>query len=222
MNLAIRRVLRWNPDLDPDEDDMEFRLTYAGALYAHQDSRRLQNRSDHVHDIRRKFHEQLKVLWDNHPILLGLRNAPPDYHLPPHPPVMQFFKHDGFNWLPIVNSGNGLICKLDILMLRKGPPGTVPTDIDNRIKTIFDALRKASGPAELCGKSGALTPSSQEEPFYVLLEDDKLITHASVTSDTLLEPVNDPPNVPPDNAVRLVISVTVKPYSPFRETVGYA
>ena len=35
-------------------------------------------------------------------------------------------------WKPIVTEDNGLICALDILMLRKGPPGEVRTDIDNR------------------------------------------------------------------------------------------
>ena len=135
---------------------------------------------------------------------------------------MQEFKHDGFNWLPIANCKSGLICKLDILILRKGPPGEVPTDIDNRIKTIFDALRKASGPGELHTKSGVLVPTSaDQDPFYVLLEDDKLITHAAVTSDTLLEPIDDP-SVPPENAVRLVIGVAIKPYMPYSETVGYA
>jgi hypothetical protein len=141
---------------------------------------------------------------------------------PPHPPVMKIFTHDGFSWLPIVNCKNGLICKLDILMMRHGPPGEVPTDIDNRVKTIFDALRKPSvGNTELRTKSQTLAPAKNEDPFYVLVEDDKLITHVSVTSDMLLEEVRKP-NVPRDNAVRLVIGVTVKPYAPYSETVGYA
>ena len=135
---------------------------------------------------------------------------------------MQIFKHDGFEWLPIVHNANGLICKLDILMLRSGPPGKVPTDIDNRIKTVFDALQKATGPNQLRAKSGIqLTPSKNEKPFYVLLEDDKLITHTSVTSDMLLEPVMKP-NVRTENAVRLAITVTVRPYHPYSETVGFA
>jgi hypothetical protein len=66
-----------------------------------------------------------------------------------------------------------------------------------------------------------LAPAKNEDPFYVLVEDDKLITHVSVTSDMLLEEVRKP-NVPRDNAVRLVIGVTVKPYAPYSETVGYA
>jgi len=201
---------------------MEFRLTYEGALYVHQDSRRLPQRNAHVHSIRKEFHKQLDVLWRSHPILLELKSKPPEYSQPPRPPTLQIFPHDKFNWLPIVNTGNGLICKLDILLLRTGPPGGVMADIDNRVKTIFDALRKASGPWELRTNTGELCPDPvTEDPFYVLLEDDKLITHVSVTSDMLLEQVAKP-DVAPENAVRLVISVTVRPYMPYTETVGYA
>jgi hypothetical protein len=213
-------VLRWDPYLEPNGDDMDFRLTYDGPLLAHKDGSVLPKRSLHVHDIRRKFHKQLKVLWSEHPILKELKDAPPEYHQPPRPAVMHVFEHDGFRWLPIVNEANGLICKIDVLLLRSGPPGEVVSDIDNRVKTILDALRKAKGSYELgAGTSrGPLTPASDEDPFYVLLEDDKLITHLSVTSDMLLEPVD----APRDHAVRLVISVTVRPYRPYIETLGYS
>jgi hypothetical protein len=221
-SLPQRWIPRWDTDLRPDEGDMEFRLTYEGALYAHQDHRRLPQRNAHIHSIRREFHKQLDLLWRSHPILQELKSKPAEYSRPPRPPMLQIFAHDGFNWLPIVNSGNGLICRLDILLLRSGPPGGVTADIDNRVKTIFDALRKASGPAELRTKEGGdFSPDQTEDPFYVLLEDDKLITHVSVTSDMLLEQIAKP-NVAPENAVRLVITVTVRPYMPFTETVGYA
>jgi hypothetical protein len=51
------------------------------------------------------------------------------------------------------------------------------------------------------------------------LEDDQLITHLSVDSDALLEPVT---GVPQHEAVRLVVNITVRPYRGFLETVGYA
>jgi hypothetical protein len=170
-------VLRWNPYLEPNGDDMEFRLTYEGRLLSHKDAIAHPRRSLHVHDIRRKFHKQLKALWNEHPILSNLKNAEPEYHKPPRPAVMQTFKHDGFNWLPIVTNANGLICKVDILLLRSGPPGKVMFDIDNRVKTIFDAMRKASGLDELGSQTaeGVRTPTADEDPFYVLLEDDRLI-----------------------------------------------
>jgi hypothetical protein len=215
-------VLRWDSDLEPDENDMEFRLTYAGKLLAHKDGAALPERSLHVHSVRREFHKQLKALWTAHPVLTELHEKPPEWHAArPGPPMMQIFKRDGFDWLPIVSKANGLICKVDILMLRNGPPGEVLFDIDNRLKTIFDALRMADGPYELGIKArgGQVQPETGEAPFYVLLQDDRLITHLSVTSDMLLQPV---PHVPGDEAVRLVINVTVQPYQPYLENLGYA
>src|SRR5262249_44789038 len=139
-------LLRWDPYFGLGGNDMEFRLTYAGRLLAHRDDGRLPQRKLHVHDIRREFHKQLNALWDDHPVLRALKNKPCAYHKAPRPGVMHVFKHAGFNWLPIVTEANGLICKIDILMLRAGEPGKVLWDIDNRIKTVFDALRKAKGP----------------------------------------------------------------------------
>ncbi|MFL6804373.1 MAG: hypothetical protein ACJ8FM_10330, partial [Xanthobacteraceae bacterium] len=81
---------------------MEFRLTYEGALFAHQHEKKIPQRNKHVHSIRQEFHNQLKLLWHAHPILSALKSAPAEYHEFPRPPVMQVFRHDGFNWLPIV------------------------------------------------------------------------------------------------------------------------
>jgi hypothetical protein len=197
-------------------------LTYEGALFAHQGEDRVRQRNAHLHSIRRDFHGQLKVLWHSHPILNALRTASEEYCNRPHGPrLREKFQEGSFNFLPIVTSGNGLICMLDILLLRHGPPGEVPTDIDNRIKTLFDALQKADGLGQLETKSGELKPAKGEDPFYVLLQNDKLITHVSVTSDMLLEPIRKS-HVPRDNAARVVVNVTVRPYHPYRETVGFA
>ncbi len=220
-----RRVLRWDPDLEPHGDNMEFRLTYAGRLLAHKDDGKLRQRSLHVHDVRKEFHKQLKVLWSEQPILRQIQKDGSSVELvfgtEGYPNLNQIFRHDGFNWLPMVTEENGLICKLDILMLRHGQPGRVLYDVDNRLKTLFDALRKAKSPSELGASTatGQLIPTSDEDPFYVLLEDDRLITHISVTSDTLLEPI---PSVLPEESVRLVIGVTVRPYKVVPENSGYA
>jgi hypothetical protein len=73
-------------------------------------------------------------------------------------------------------------------MLRPEPPGAIITqagDIDNRLKTLFDALRYPKKMDEL--PKGA-TPDESEKPFFCLLEDDILITGVSVRTDVLLEP----------------------------------
>src|SRR5262245_49019484 len=118
-----KRILRWDSCLEPNQDDMQFRLTYAGQLLAHRDDERLPGRKLHVHDIRREFHRQLKKLWRDHPVLAN-RQFAKSPEVGPGP--IQFFNREGFRFLPIVTSDpvNGLTCALDILMLRGGACAT--------------------------------------------------------------------------------------------------
>ncbi len=55
-------------------------------------------------------------------------------------------------------------------------------DIDARLKTIFDALRLPKNLDE----AGGVGPQTDENPFFCLLEDDKLISEIKVTTDSLL------------------------------------
>jgi hypothetical protein len=76
---------------------------------------------------------------------------------------------------------------LDILFLRRDGPGSLIKsggDIDNRLKVLFDGLRMPQGSEELCGDS----PCQDEDPFYCLLEDDKLISKVQVETNWLLTP----------------------------------
>jgi hypothetical protein len=50
----------------------------------------------------------------------------------------------GWNFVPLVTAELSLLCNLEILMLRRVDPGKLiqsSGDIDNRIKTLFDALQ---------------------------------------------------------------------------------
>ena len=176
---------------------MEFRLTYEGKLLSRA-------KPLDVHAIRKKFHKQLKRLWGEHPVLNRGHSTAPVIC----PSMREIIPENDFNWLPIVTKKNGLVCGLDILMLRKGPPGGTITDIDNQLKTIFDALRKAHDVQGLVTEDGK--PGEGEDPFCVLLEDDRFITHLSVTSDMLLDPVESVEAKDPQ--ARLVITVSVRPY----------
>ena len=71
-------------------------------------------------------------------------------------------------------------------------------DLDNRLKTLFDALRIPK-PTELSPDD---YPRDDEIPFYVLLKDDALVTSFSVTTDRLLKPA-------PADEVELIIHVRV-------------
>ena len=81
-------------------------------------------------------------------------------------------------------------------------------DIDNRIKTLIDALRMPGmNGSELRGNE---TPLDGEDPFYVLLEDDKMVSSFSVESDDLLDPTES--QTADNRRVRLVVTVTLRPY----------
>lgn len=80
-------------------------------------------------------------------------------------------------------------------------------DIDNRVKTLIDALRIPCSNA--LGSARSSTPRQDENPFFCLIEDDKLITKFSIETDWLLDPLID------DGAdiltTRVIMKVTIRP-----------
>jgi hypothetical protein len=90
----------------------------------------------------------------------------------------------GCGFIPLVTEGIVVRCAIDILFLRPEEPGRIlqSGDLDNRIKTLFDALRLPANLDECGGK----TPSIDFDPMYCLLEDDKLISEVRVVTDRLL------------------------------------
>lgn len=71
------------------------------------------------------------------------------------------------------------------------PPGSIVSsggDIDNRLKTLLDALKMPKEPNEIPRDD---TPETDENPFYCLLEDDGLITKLSIDTAQLLEKSED-------------------------------
>ncbi len=88
-------------------------------------------------------------------------------------------------------------------MLRHGPPGKALGDIANRLKPLFAALKRPGSKDEF----GGAEPKAGEDPFFVLLDDDRLITHVAVETDTLLQPITGD-----ENDTRLSLTVSVRPY----------
>lgn len=196
---------------------MQFRLLYTGLLPSDGDAAT-------KHRIRKYFHPQLKRLWSNHSNLVqyaemqgSLATIPPDGE--DHPALanaelaLKGYEHlarnwneYGFNFLPLVQKDYCLACSLDILFLRKGGPGRLVTngDLDGRIKTLFDALQKPQQSSEC----GGAKPEEDENPLFVLFQNDKLISEIKVTTDELLD-YGGP--FLPNQAAHLVINVQLTP-----------
>jgi len=164
---------------------MKFRLFYRGRLRSNQS---VGEKIKHKQEIRRYFHPQLSRLWSvDHYLKNNLKDS--DKYL---------FQRNKFSFLPIVGEHFNTICKLDILFLRPERPGNVRGDIDNRIKTLLDSMRV---PSESEIPSDDL-PREDENPIYCLLEDDSFIKDMSVTTDYLLDSLDD-------KEVITIITVTV-------------
>ena len=159
---------------------MEFVLYYRGPLPAN-------GKRDVKHTIRQKFHAQLSLLWQQEP-LNHRREDLLKSHEDLKPYEISIITRVGpFTFAPLVCSSLHLVTSLTVTMLRPEPPGKIVTqagDIDNRLKTLFDALKMPSE-QELPSKK---VPRQDECPFFCLLEDDSLITKLVVETDRLLDP----------------------------------
>jgi hypothetical protein len=165
--LPLRRILLADPDIDPEAPAMQFRLTYAGPLFSASSGN---NRVEHKHDIRRALHPQLRAYWDHHPFLRewrGHKDGPThDYNSRQlmRDELADRFARCGYRFTPLVTREWELYCAINILYVRPGWPGNVLHDIDNRLKTLFDALRLPADSSQL-GKH--VTPQPDENPFLL-------------------------------------------------------
>lgn len=210
---------------------MRFRLTYEGPLRSTQGEPKDGQRNPlaaHKHQIRRAFHGQLKHLWATDRFLKTAKTSAKAVALDmPDPGVIDLgnfseerkplseavaglYQEYGYRFVPLVRENDRLLCTLRVLLLRRDQPGSIITsagDIDNRIKTLIDGLRRPRNGAELVGNE---TPQEGEDPFFCLLEDDSQITHLEVETDVLHDPLEG--NKIDQSHVRAVITVELRPY----------
>jgi hypothetical protein len=214
---------------------MRFKLTYEGELRPNGRDPvgdQPEPLAAHKQRIRKVFHRQLKRLWQTNKFLsehtvdsawaskyavpAGQVGSPGYYVGAPTPErvplseaIAGMYRENDYRFVPLVREEFSLFCRLDILFLRRDFQGggvLNAGDLDNRIKTLIDTLRKPHGANELRGHE---IPGSGEDPFFCLLEDDDLVTALSVETDMLLDPARDGENA--QSEVKLVISVELKP-----------
>lgn len=160
---------------------MRFTLTFRGSLPANGGPKAKQI-------IRRQLHPQLKHLFTVPPLDKHINTLLSEEQTL-RPCIIN--RLGTFRFAPLVNTKLQIIAKLQILFLRPEAPGNLVTqggDIDNRLKTLFDALRMPRVVAELPLND---SPKEGEDPFFCLLEDDALITEIDVKTDMLLTPASD-------------------------------
>jgi len=163
---------------------MQFSLFYRGPLKSNA-------RPKDKHRLRRFFHEQLSALWKQKPLedfrhLLKPQNVSNLSILRSVPP---------YTFAPLITERNSIVAEISVFLLRPQRPGSIIMaggDLDNRLKTLLDALRMPRVADELPTGS---TPRRDEDPFHCVFEDDSLITRIALKSDRLLAATTDPNEV---------------------------
>jgi hypothetical protein len=218
----------------PEEFEMEISLSYRGPL---------PGGGDHVKAyktrIRQELHYQLAGLCERNEHFRQASDEPlPEAKMrgnrvelidPPAQPVQGMgtvWGHDffrvplsGVDFIPLLTRKNYRVAELALLLWRRSEPGNIlqpDGDIDNRLKTLFDALRMPHSVDEI--DSGSLF---KEGRCYCLLEDDSLITKLTVSTHKTYRP---PPSELTDTEasiyVELNMIVTVKATFPTIRNMG--
>ncbi len=122
----------------------------------------------------------------------------------------------GRRFVPLVTEEMCLSCSLDVLFLRPETPGRLVQsgDIDNRLKTLFDAMRI---PANM-GEAGGPPAEDEENPIFCLLEDDNLISEIRIATDNLLLLPNERESNKHDVFLVIDVKLDVPVHSPWALT----
>jgi hypothetical protein len=208
------QILYSDPPDVPTRKVMEFRLIYDGDLLKASSGKK--RRPWEKHSIRRHLHPQLQKLWEVHPALkyyaahtVEEEGKPPQKFLDA---LAHAHKKADTGFIPIITEPNGLMCELDVLLLRPERPGHLieeSGDIDNRMKTLLDALKVPQDGNEIARRT---SDDPDPNPMYCLLANDNLITGFKVTTDFLLLPI---PVEQGQNYAVAIITVRTSNIDPF-------
>jgi hypothetical protein len=160
---------------------MKFTLIFTGSI-------RPRGSLKEIHDIRLALAPQIQELWNFEPLASEGRK----WLRSPGEKDGEYavFEQRGTHvFAPLVSKRNDLHCELFVTLLRKQAAGQLVTeggDIDNRLKTLLDAL--SVPPPAQASEFSKTTPS---EPIFCLLQDDALVTKLAVETDRLLGPTEN-------------------------------
>ena len=199
---------------------MKFTLTYDGPLKSN-------GRPGHKWAIRKKLSPQLNELWRVSPAMQHVASVrwyplTPGFHAseihhssndpgnaggpaPPSPmgswiDILEPIQIKGHTFIPLIRDSLALHCGLKIIYLRKEEPGRLiyqSGDLDNRLKTLFDAL-------SVPDNDQVQDDDEAPNPMHCLLENDRLISGINVETGRLLDDKADKADV------RLIIEVDVR------------
>lgn len=169
---------------------MRFTLVYEGDLPPN-------GKAEVKWYIRRKLEPQLRKLWNVPPFDSIAKYKDPNYQ----PDTCYVgIKAGEFEYIPCISTKLHMRAELQIRLLSSTMPGGLlrSGDIDNRLKTLLDAL---SIPGAQQVPKNADTETDHQ--VFCLLENDCLVTRIDVTNDRLLTEL--------DGSKKVIVLIEVHP-----------
>jgi hypothetical protein len=199
---------------------VEFFLNYRGPLRATQRDPKegTSIKAAHwqlKHLMRKGFHRSLKRHWELTPFLMNAQQPPVDtkpYHIER---LAQEFQISPWGFVPLVTGRLQLLTTIDIWIQRldNASSSVWSGDVDNRVKTIIDALEVPSANDGYA----SLTPEAGEQPFFCLLENDKYLNNVAVETSALL----DAPDGADQSYADVRIRVRIRPDNLTLSNIGF-
>jgi len=157
---------------------MKFHLYYRGNLKSNGSAREKQR-------LRISLHPQLSALWEREPLLDHTISLDGKKEELTKQAVLETVGK--WTFCPVITPLLRLRCELDILILMPGKAtgAFAGGDIDNRLKTLLDALRCPQN------KNEVRDVSEPPSPLCCLMKDDSLIDAIRIECDTLLDAQNE-------------------------------
>jgi hypothetical protein len=165
---------------------MKFYLLYRGKLKGNGDSR-------HKHEIRKELDPQMRSLWQEEPLINYKSAYLPGGSEEKHSPfIFPSQSPTCTSCICLITSKAFFVADIAVTLFRPDAPGKLihSGDIDNRLKTLLDALRMPQGSNEIVRDNATDDDHQQQDFLYCVLEDDCLISHLSVNTERLLLPVD--------------------------------
>lgn len=154
---------------------MRFTLVYQGELPPN-------GNATEKWRIRRAMEPQLRRLWCSAPF----NEAIGKYQDPTYSPADCYLGRqiDEFEYIPLISDRISLRAEIDLLLLSSSLPGGLlhGGDIDNRLKTLFDAMSVPASQQQIPKSASA----DIDKRVFCLLDDDRLVTRLTVSNDRLL------------------------------------
>lgn len=158
---------------------MRFSLYYRGPLASN-------GRPEQKQQIREAFHPQIRALFNQAPLNHLSRTFLAEHSS--ENPLSLRFDVRGNPFACLVSDRIKVVAELSVMLLRPDPPGKLLAaggDLDNRLKTLMDALTLPTASNQLPPN---YAPTGDQQPLFCLLEDDSLVTRLSIETRQWLDP----------------------------------